>query len=619
MLNSLMELLTIPLILIGILISGHNISLNIVRIKVGFIEKLIIGFFTASSILAILYYFTKIDIFFIAVILAIFYVVINFKILRLIFSDFKELDLSFIIFYIITLYIYISPSYINIQNIVTSGGILMAHIDFFSHSSIIEQIKLQPEIDNTQILMYKEPIVFYHYGMYILPALISRILNISGIDAMLWFVYPIGVMILCSGIFCIVKVITKANNFVIIFLCLIILLISDTSRSLYFNNAIFDLPYLMTASPGVLFGTGIVLFFIKYFYQSNKINAKLFLFSSISLLEFRALYLPMFLFFSYFIKIITLKNKKILLLLIYCLIFCLVFLIISNDSLNNFYKFMLTFYDKSHELNIIYNNKLAIALQVLISALGGYIVLISCISFIYYFINKSNIDSTSKTRNIRLFLIYISVVISYFTVLIIPLPNLSGDFTEFIQRPFIVLNVVCSCILISYLFVNIRLRFFCIFICLPIFLLSIGNVRPYGFPVDHPWHVSSYRVNVDPSIVEVSKWIKHQAKNSVYVYIPVNKLSYSQYPEAIITAISGAPALLSRVGFYLDPIRGGVYQEAINLRLEFLKKVNECNKLVGDFKLLTGKNLFIISESQIQCLTPVLETKSHFVYHIFFK
>jgi hypothetical protein len=614
MINPFFAPLIASLILIGVLIKGHYIAINILKIEVSFTEKLIIGFLTTSSLLAIIYCFTKIDIIFAGIFLALLSIIIKFSSLRLIFSYIIKLNLSFIIFYIFTLCIYLSPSYNNIQNIVTYGGTLLAHIDFFSHSAIIDQIKLQPNIGNTQILMYKEPVVFYHYGMYILPALISRIFDISGVDAMLWFVYPIGILILCSGIFGIVKLITRANNLAAILLCLIILLISDTSRSLYFNNAIFDLPYLITASPGVLFGTGVILLFIKFHLQSNNINLKLFLFTSVALLEFRALFLPLFIIFFYFIRLSILKNNKMILLLVSCSILVAIFSMVGNNSLNNFYKFMLTFYDKSQELNLVYSNNIMIALQVLLSALGGYILLFTFISFLYYLINKSELN---KKNHMKLLIVFISIVLAYFVVLIIPLPNPSGDFTEFIQRPFIALNIISSCILISYLFLRVPTRYFYICILGPILLLSVGNVRPYGFPVDHEWHRSSYRVYVDPSIVEVSKWLKRESTNSIYIYLPVNQLSYSQYPEAIITAISGMPALLSRVGFHLDPIRNGVYQETINLRLDFLQNVNECNKLRVNLELVSDKSLFVISESQIQCLTPVLKTKSHYVYQIF--
>ena len=356
--------------------------------KYTLLDELIFGVLVCSSILSFLYCFTRLDIGYLSILLGISSLLLNYKKVPSLIYKLTDININinFIIFYILVLYLYLWPSYENIFNVLRGGGQLFAHIDFFNHSSIIEQIKIQPNIHNTQILLFGEKVPFYHYGIYIFPSLLARLFNFSGIIVALWILFPFGILILCNGLFDFVKKLTKGSDLICALICLVILILGDTSRSIYFNNPIFDIPYLIAASPGALFGVGIIIYYLKFTLYSERFNYKLFFITLLILIEFRALYLPLFLIFciySFFLfyKII---NFRIISFITFCLITTLIF--IGNINLLEFYKFMLTFKDSSINFDLNYSNSIPIAFQVVYTALGGGILLLFIISILLFII-----------------------------------------------------------------------------------------------------------------------------------------------------------------------------------------------------------------------------------------
>lgn len=577
------------------------------------LDGLIYGVLIFSSFLSFMYCFTEFDIAYLAVSIALLSLLINFRRVPALVKNLKYTDLNvyFIIFFLIINYFYLSPSYENILYILSNGGKLLTHIDFFHHASIVGQIKIQPEINNTQILLYQEKVPFYHYGIYIFPALIARLFNISSINAVMWIMFPLGILILGKSLFYFFTKLNNNNYFINLLSCLFILIISDTSRALFFNNSLFDLPYLIAASPGVIFGLGIIIYYLRFTIDKKTFNYNLFIITLIILLGFRALFLPLFFLYCTYLWALSTNKFSINLILIITAILIIVLLIIGNNNLIDFYSFMLTFPDSSIDLSAKFKNPVSIAFHVLYATLGGWILLLIFISAIILIIKYVKFRSFDN-----IIIKFFFLVLAYFITLLVPFPNPTGDSSEFLQRPFPVLNIISSVFLLTYISKNINYIYSNLLIILSIIFYLILNSRPHGFPMDHPWHISSYKVNVDPSIIEISKWLHNKSNESIYVYYPVNELSYSQYPEAIITGISQMPTLLSRVGFYISANSKAAHLKDIKIRLDFLKYLSQCKPIDGSYKSIFGRGLYIISEKKIECLLPEFIYNHYYVYHI---
>lgn len=603
-------LIFLPSIL-GILLIGTWALNNFVECKSSILDELIFGILIFSSILSVVYYFTNLDIGYVGLFLSLISLIANYYKIPFLIKKFKNYNFSFVIFYILILFLYLFPSYENILDVLNSGGILFAHIDFFSHTSIIEQIKHQPSIHNTQILFFNEKIPFYHYGIYIFPALLARLFQLSGSAIALWVMIPLGILILCKGLFELVGEHVKCDKFCKILFCLAVLIIADTSRSLYINNSLFDVPYLIIASPGALFGVGIIMYYLKFTRNEKEFNFKFFFLVLFLLLEYRVLYIPLFFIYSFYSWALVYRKINLYLLLFITLLIIGFLNLVGNQGLFEFYKFMLSFVSEENNFFSISENRILIALQILITVLGGGLLLLFIFTSLLVIINYA---FHRKIDN--LIISFYALILSYFIILLIPFPNLNGDSSEFIQRPFLFLNIFSSLFLVCYLSRNLSIKYFTPLLILPFIFIQLNNFRPYGFPVDHPWHISSYKVDINPSIIEVSNWLKENNSNSVYVYHPINRLSYSQYPEAIMTAISGMPAFLSRVGFYLEPTIDSKYKKTIDSRLNYLDALLECQTGQNIPTIKLDKNLYVVSEKIIACLSPVFSKKNFHVYLI---
>ena len=598
--------------ILGIILFGDSALNKLGVLSRTFLDKLIFGVLVLSSALSLVYCFSPIDIGFLATIISIISLLINYKKISLLINDLKRIDVSFILFYILFLYIYFSPSYINILKIIDHGGILLSHIDFFNHASTIEQLKLQPIIHNTQILLFEVRIPFYHYGIYIYPALLARLFDVSGISVALWIIFPFGALILCKYLYEFVGKSIKCSGLIASLICLLVLIISDTSRSILFNNALFDVPYIISASPGAIYGAGIFLFYLKNTIADRNFNYYLFFTISFLLLGFRALYLPIFILYCFFVW--ALKINKFILKYIIFLILILIsmLVIIGNKNSLEFSKFMHTFQGESLSLGLKSTFPILVNLEIIFTVFGGWLIsltIVSILLIIYFWISKKIFNPYINN--------FFFLVFSYFITLLINFPSPNGDITEFIQRPFLLINIVSSAILICYIYCNVLSNIFNkykLLVLAPVTAFLFLNNRPFGFPVDHPWHINSYKINIDYSIIEVSTFLKKFKSKAVYVYLPINRESYSQYPEALITGISAMPAFLSRLGFFMDPIMGTKYYEIINAKLHLIKPIITCDPTIKSFK--TPVDLYVVSESEIQCLSLVYSAKKHFVYFL---
>lgn len=585
---------------------GHWLSSSALKSKMNYLDNIFIGYLSISSLLSLLYCFTSLRLDIIFLLMAVF-AIIFFRYQKNI--RHIKFEAPVFVFGLIVCAVVLWPSAANVLEVRKSGGLLLAHTDIFAHASMISQLALQQQIGNSQLLLIGVPSITYHYGVYAIPSIISKYAGSSGLDLMIWFVLPFGMLMLWSSIHGIIKTVTGESYFVSGLLGLLALLIADTSRSVFFDNSLFDLTYLLCASPGAVYGAAIVMVATKIVIQEKKISIPLVAITMIWLAGFRVLFIPVFALFSVFLFLnhVSSVRKSIRLSIILGIVCAsVVWGAIGNTALPEYYRFMLTFTEGESTITILNSSYLTQSLQVVVTTLGGSLCVLIVLTTLSGIFKSQYAIRISLIREICIYML-----IAYFcTILISPVaPN--GDSTEFIQRPFIIVNIVTASLLISILYLHFPWEKLALLSTLVAYTMLITNSRQAGFPVDHAWHINSYKIEVPPDIVNVAGWLNKQSNLSPYLYLPINVGNYGLYPEAIISAISEKPAWLSRPGFYLHT--GTQNKSDIENRISWAQGLEKCNINKGAD---LGRGIYVISESPIPCLSQTAKFNTLYVYYV---
>lgn len=628
---------------LGLSAMGQCMSLVVLRAKLSRLDNIFIGYLTASSVLSGVYCLTHLRIDHILIAMVLLSIVSLPWILRANSSTHFAIAGEMVVFLFgiaISAFI-VFPSASNILQVAESGGTLLAHIDLFAHAAMINQLSQQNEIGNTQILFSGIQSPIYHYGIYSIPSVLSRYFAVTGLDLVVWFVLPYGLLMLWSGIHGTIRNATNTSYLVAGILGILAIVAADTSRSFSFNNALFDLPYLLCASPGATYGAAIVMLSIKILMQHERLNWGLVLSVTFWLIGFRVLFIPLFILFSYFVGVsqtsIEDRHKKYALLLLPVLIL-LALGAYRNDIVSGYHHFMLTFPDTSHSIGMEPDGYFLKAVHVIVSTLGGNLLVLFAAAFSIFLLNRK---ANNKSFPLRTCL---WLVASYFCTMLIPMAPPNGDFTEFVHRPFAIFNLVCATLLISYIYACITFGRVSALIVAGAILLVFSNERKYGFPKDHEWHRSSYSIDIHPSLVKASRWLLSQPTHAPYLYIPINRGGYTQYPEAIMSTISLRAAFISRPGFFSNPDiyaysqhpesgvsshssnpefvggfgfylnTGVLYRDRIAQSILFEDSVRNCGNVANFLAATKVDRLFLISEQIIPCLKPVLTLDNLYVY-----
>lgn len=628
---------------IGLSAMGQYVSVAILGTRLSRLDNLFVGYLTASSVLSGVYCLTQLRLDQILIAMLLLSILSLPWILKANSSMHFAIEHEVMVFLLgiaVSAFI-VFPSASNILQVAENGGTLLAHIDLFAHAAMINQLSLQQEIGTTQILFSGIQSPIYHYGIYSIPSVLSKYLAVTGLDLVVWFVLPYGLLMLWSGIHGTIRTATNTSYPVAGMLGILAIIAADTSRAFSFNNALFDLPYLLCASPGATYGAAIVMLAIKILAQNGRLNFGLVLSVTFWLTGFRVLFIPLFILFSYFVGVsqvgVLEKRKKYALLLLPPATLLLLGAY-RNDIVTGYHQFMLTFPDTSHSVGMIPEWYFLKAAHVIVSTLGGSLLILFAASFTIFALHR-NADGKSFPLQICLWL-----VVSYFCTMLAPIAPPNGDFTEFVHRPFAIFNLVCATLLISYIHACIAFGRISVLIVAGAVLLVLSNERKYGFPKNHEWHRSSYDIDVSPSLVKASRWLLSQPMRVPYLYVPVNKGGYTQYPEAIISTISLKPAFISRPGFFSNPdiytysqypgsgiaaapsnpefvgrfgfyLNTGVaYRNRIGQSIVFADSLDNCGNAAGFLASAKIDRLFLVSEQIIPCLTPVLALDKLYVY-----
>jgi hypothetical protein len=133
-------------------------------------------------------------------------------------------------------------------------GVAPVWSDYFIHATEIAQFGDPLAAGRSSFLLVDQPLVFYHYASYLLPAAVERLVDLPvlGLATGLWL--PYGILLTVLGIYVFVKTIASSALAVVVPMAL--LLLPDAASS-GFRNGFFGFHWLLFAGPGSGYALGL--------------------------------------------------------------------------------------------------------------------------------------------------------------------------------------------------------------------------------------------------------------------------------------------------------------------------------------------------------------------------
>lgn len=307
------------------------------------------------------------------------------------------------------------------------------------------------------------------------------------------------------------------------------------------------------------------------------------------LVNIRILYIPIYLFLIFFIFIFksNIKNTNKLNLIFVVILLVTVFGYFLNTPIAEYYKF-LTSFQNDNFVNYFGDNRLVLILLSIASTIGWTIILFIGIAVIALFFRGAMTDSRKLLVDF-----FISIFLAYYCALQLAIP-LRGDMTELSQRPFLVFNILISITIICQLYFSLGTVFINTLLIM-IIGVNVVNYRPYGFPVDHPWHILTFRIPIEKDVVDIAHQFFNEKIGARFVFVPIQQDYFGSYPEAVITSMTLSRAYISRMG--LNKQNYGDNDINLNAKEAYIRNILNCN-----YYNYINNEIYFISKNDIACL-----------------
>lgn len=137
---------------------------------------------------------------------------------------------------------------------ISTAGVLPAWIDYFIHGAEISQFTGTHGPIRGDILLAGANLPLYHYGIYMIPALVSKLFGLSGLATACAILLPFGVLIALTGAYALAA--GLAGRWAGVLALALFLLLPDSSRY-GFRNGFFGFDWLMFTAPGSGYALGV--------------------------------------------------------------------------------------------------------------------------------------------------------------------------------------------------------------------------------------------------------------------------------------------------------------------------------------------------------------------------
>ena len=126
--------------------------------------------------------------------------------------------------------------------------------DYFIHGTVVAQFGAPLAEGRSSFLLIDQPLVFYHYASYMLPAAVARLVDLPALGLATSVLLPYGILLAALGIYAFVKTIAGQG---IALLAPIALLVLPDASSVGFRNGFFGFHWLLLTAPGTGYGLGV--------------------------------------------------------------------------------------------------------------------------------------------------------------------------------------------------------------------------------------------------------------------------------------------------------------------------------------------------------------------------
>jgi len=551
-------------------IAGNLFANGFFRSKVdGVSELYIVGYLSISALMIPLVFFLDVPILDASgIVFALVLIVSPIVCERIKLLDVKgELLIAAAASLVVVLYCY--PRLTDFQQVIVNGGKLPLHIDLIFQGGTLEQVARGNEFG--QIYLRDAPAIIYHYASFMLPALLMELSDIRGIDVLAVWTIPFGLLLLVLSIRDFTSTYFKSKS--LSWWMLLLVFLPDPSR--YTHNSLYDVHYLLLASPGTLYGLALSFVILNvfkrgldslsdptslrnnFFYLSWLLivlfNVRFHFFSLISIYVLFAL-------ITYKFGLLTLKKTL--------LIWLVVFLVTQlqpfyTAALFDFLRFNTSFISPGW-----LQGAFIASTKIPVIALLFVLMFSTGIAFLYLiWISKKPVKT--KADHLPLNLSYAYLIL----ITLVPVPHY-GDSTEFTQRPFVLVYFVLTIFSlhrVSEYFANtfskgaVRNWLAVLLVCVSTIMLSW--LRPYGVPIWHPWHNGSFHVSLDTDLIKLSDYLRlNSNKDDTLFMLPQRRGDFSLSKSIQLSSLSGRHSYLTRPAHYLTS-KNSKASELVSYRL----------------------------------------------------
>ncbi len=161
--------------------------------------------------------------------------------------------------------------------------------DYFIHGTEVAQFGVSLAEGRASFLLVDQPLVFYHYASYMLPAAVAGLVDLPGLGLATSVLLPYGILLAALGIFAFAR--TMASGAIALLAPMALLLLPDGS-SVGFRNGFFGFHWLLFTAPGSGYGLGVAFtaLTVMAMWRANRRPASLWLglIVTAAIFEFRA-------------------------------------------------------------------------------------------------------------------------------------------------------------------------------------------------------------------------------------------------------------------------------------------------------------------------------------------
>jgi hypothetical protein len=133
-------------------------------------------------------------------------------------------------------------------------GLVPVWNDYFIHATEIAQFGVPLAAGRASFLLVDQPIVFYHYASYMLPAAAAAVVDLPALGLATSLLLPYGVLLMALGVYALVR--TAVGDTVAALTAVALLAIPDAS-TYGLRNGFFGFHWLLFTNPGSGYGLGV--------------------------------------------------------------------------------------------------------------------------------------------------------------------------------------------------------------------------------------------------------------------------------------------------------------------------------------------------------------------------